>query len=172
MIVKGELTLDQFLGDKFLHIPDESLPDRVLEVLQAQGIDPATVGLNREMLALLRDTRTVTEPVGPVQQPVQPQARRQGLQRRLDEQERTLAMRICTAAGLYPTGCKFALRSGTGAPNDFQAVIMTVHRAVNSFLEIPPGSRRDLTTPELETVLPELDAIGDSVQIHVTAKVP
>jgi hypothetical protein len=37
---------------------------------------------------------------------------------------------------------------------------MTVHRAVNSFLEIPPGTRRDLTTPELETVLPELDAIG------------
>jgi hypothetical protein len=38
--------------------------------------------------------------------------------------------------------------------------VMTVHRAVNSFLEIPPGTRRDLTTPELETVLPELDAIG------------
>lgn len=80
-------------------------------------------------------------------------------------------MRICTAAGLHPTGCKFALRSDTGAPNDFQAVIMTVHRAVNSFLGITPGSRRDLTTPELETVLPKLDTIGDAVQTRITGKV-
>jgi len=36
MIVTGELTLDQFLSDKFLDVSDESLPDRVLEVLHAQ----------------------------------------------------------------------------------------------------------------------------------------
>jgi DNA repair protein RadD len=171
MIVKGELTLDQFLGDAFLDIPEESLPDRVLEVLRAQGIDPAALGLNREMLGLLRDTRVLAEPTGPVAQPVQPQARRQGLQRRLNEQERTLAMRICTAARLNPVGGKFAARSGTGAATDLQAVIIMVKRAVNTFLEIPPGTRRDLTTPELETVLPELDAIGDAVQAHVAEKV-
>jgi hypothetical protein len=56
MIVKGELTLDQFLGDKFLEISDEALPGRILEALRAQGIDPAAAGLNEEMLELLRDT--------------------------------------------------------------------------------------------------------------------
>lgn len=80
-------------------------------------------------------------------------------------------MRICTAARLNPVGGKFAARSGTGAATDLQAVIITLKRAVNTFLEIPPGTRRDLTTPELETVLPELDAIGDAVQVHVTEKV-
>ena len=171
MIVKGELTLDQFLGDQFLDIPDEYLPDRVLDALRTQGIDPAAVGLNREMLALLRDTRMPTEPTGPVAQPVQPQARRQGLQRRLVEQSRTMAMSICKAATLSPVGMKLAARSGTGATNDFQAVIMMVNRAVNSHLGIPTRSRRELTTPELESVLPQLDAIGDAVQADIMEKV-
>lgn len=171
MIVKGELTLDQFLSDQFLDIPDESLPDRVLDALRAQGIDPAAAGLDREMLALLRDTRMPAEPTGPVVQPVQPQARRQGLQLRLSEQSRTMAMRICRTAGLSPAGGKLAAKSGTGAANDFQAVIMMVGRAVNTHLGIPAGNRRELTTPELETVLPQLDAIGDAVQADVLAKV-
>lgn len=93
--VKGELTLDHFLHDKFLEIPEDSRPARALEVLRSQGIDPASLGLNEDMIALLRDNRAPDEPTEPVAQPVQPQVRRQGLQRRLDEQERTLAMRIC-----------------------------------------------------------------------------
>lgn len=171
MVVNGELTLDHFLGDKFLEIPEEDRPARALEALRSQGIDPASLGLNEEMLALLRDNRAPDEPTGPVEQPVQPQLRRQGLQRRLDEQERTLAMRICQALSLNPNGRKFAPRSGTGASGDYQAMIITVHRAVNTFLGRPPGARRELTTPELETVLPELDNIGDAVQDDVATKV-
>ncbi|WP_261556250.1 DEAD/DEAH box helicase [Frankia tisae] len=171
MIVKGELTLDRFLGDKFLDIPDESLPDRVLEALKAQGIDPAAVGLDRDMLAVLRDTRLLDEPKGPVAQAVQPQARRKGLQRRLNEQERALAMRICQATGLSPAGRKFVPRSATGATSDLQAMIITVHRAVNRHLGIPEGTRRELTMDELETVLPELDAIANQVQLEIMRKV-
>lgn len=171
MIVKGELTLDQFLGDAYLEISDENLPGRVLEVLRSQGIDPAAVGLNQEMLELLRDTRLTDGPTAPVAQPVQPQARRQRLQKRLDEQSRTLAMRICQALGLNPVGRKFALRSRTGAGTDLQAVIVVVHRAVNDFLGIAPGNRRELNTAELERVLPELDAIGDAVEAEIATKV-
>jgi superfamily II DNA or RNA helicase len=171
LIVTGELTLDQFLGDKFLDIPDDDLPDRILDALRAQGIDPAAAGLDHATLAVLRDTRIPAEPTGPVAQPVQPQARRQRLQRRLDEQERSMAMRICQAAGLSPAGGKFAARSGTGATNDLQAAIMTVHRAVNAFLGIPPATRRELSIDELETVLPELDNIGDEVQADILKKV-
>lgn len=171
MIVKGELTLDQFLGDTYLKVRDENLPGRVMEVLRAQGLDPSTVGLNQQMLELLRDTRPDDGPSAPVAQPVQPQARRMRMQRRLNEQERILAMRICQAVGLNPTGCKFAKRSGTGAPTDLQAAIVVVHRAVNKFLDIPAGARRELTTPELERVLPELDTIGDTVQAEIAKKV-
>jgi hypothetical protein len=170
MIVKGELTLDQFLGDQFLEISDDALPSRILETLRAQGIDPAAAGLSQEMLELLRDTRTPAEPAGPVKQAVQPQVRRQGLQRRLNEQSRTLAMKICNSTRLAPTGCKFALRSGTGAGNDLTAVIITVQRAVNDYLGIPKNSRRDLSVEQLETVLPVLDTIGDTVQAEIAEK--
>lgn len=54
---------------------------------------------------------------------------------------------------------------------DLQAAIITVHRAVNEYLDIPRGTRHDLTMPELERVLPELDAIGDAVQAEIAAKV-
>ena len=80
-------------------------------------------------------------------------------------------MRICQAVGLNPAGCKLALRSGTGASTDLQAAIVIVKRAVNEFLGRPPGTRRELTMPELERVLPELDAIGDAVQAEIATKV-
>jgi hypothetical protein len=158
------------LGDKFLEIPDEALPGRILEVLRAQGIDPEAAGLNEEMLELLRDTRVPAEPSGPVKQAVQPQIRRQGLQRRLAEQSRTLALKICTSVGLAPTGCKFALRSGTGAKNDLVAVITWVSRAVNEHLGIPANSRRELSLEQLEAALPLLESIGDEVEAAIKKK--
>ncbi len=39
IVVRHELTLDRFLGEQFLEISDEDLPDRVMEALRAQGID-------------------------------------------------------------------------------------------------------------------------------------
>ena len=66
-------TLDRFLGERFLEISGADRPDRVLDALRAQGIDPAAAGLDRDILGALRDTRP-QEPIGPVAQPVQPQA--------------------------------------------------------------------------------------------------
>lgn len=170
MVVSDELTLDQFLGETFLDIDDADLPDRVLEVLRAQGIDPAAAGLDRDILSVLRETRTPAEPTGPVAQPVQPQAHRRALKARLNERSRTLAARVCAAAGLSPAGRKLAAKQG-GAVNDLQAVIMLVHHAVNEHLGIPRGARRDLTTVELENALSTLEQIGDSVQAQVAEKV-
>jgi hypothetical protein len=110
------------------------------------------------------------EPAGPVKQAVQPQIRRQGLQRRLAEQARTLAMKICTSVGLAPTGCKFALRSRTGAPDDLRAVIITVQRAINEHLGIPKNARLELSLEQLEAVLPALDSIGDEVEAAIKKK--
>lgn len=55
----------------------DDLPERVLETLRSRGIDPAAVGLNREVLELLAA-----------------RAQRTGRPYPLDDRERTLALRI------------------------------------------------------------------------------
>ena len=50
-------------------------------------------------------------------------------------------------------------------------VPISVNQAVNAFLEIPPRSRREPSSEELERALSELDAIGDTVQAEVTRRV-
>jgi hypothetical protein len=150
----------------FAHIPVPPL----LDALRAQGIDPAAAGLDRDILGALRDTRT-REPTGPVTQPVQPQAHRQARKARLNERSRVLAARICAATGLPPAGRKLAATGVGGAANDLAAVIIMVNQAVNAFLEIPPRSRREPSSEELERALSELDAIGDTVQAEVARRV-
>lgn len=171
MLVRHELTLEQFLGEKFLEIPDDDLPDRVLEVLRAQGIDPAAAGLSREILDALRDIRLPAEPAGPVAQPVQPQAHRQARRARLHEQSKAIAIRICNAAGLAPAGKKLAAKGVGGAANDLAAVIILMNQGVNRFLGIPASSRRDLSTEELEKAMTALESIADQVQADVITRV-
>jgi len=171
MLVRHELTLDQFLGEKFLEIADDDLPDRVLDVLRAQGIDPAAAGLSREVLDALRDARTSAEPSGPVAQPVQPQARRQSRRARLNDQEKAIAIRVCTAAGLSPAGRKLAATGVGGATNDLMAVIILTKQAVNRSLGRPANSRRDFSTEELEKALAALESIADEVQADVLRRV-
>lgn len=171
MIVRHELTLDRFLGETFLDIPDSDLPERVLEILKAQGIDPAAAGLDPEILRALQETRTLTEPTRPVTQPVQPQAHRKAQKLRLDEKSRAMAYRICIAAQLAPGGRKLAAKGGTGAKTDLQAVIILVARAVNLHLGKPPGSRRDLSIDEILSAIEALETIGDAVQHDVITRI-
>jgi hypothetical protein len=169
MIVTDELTLDTFLGDTFLEVSEESMPDRVLETLRAQGIDPAAAGLNREILEVLIQTWQPVEPTGPKVQPVQPQAHRKSQRARLDETARTVAMRICQAAGLSPVGRKISIK--LGASNDLTAVIQLMHSEVNRFLGIPPKSRRDLSIEQIETALNNLETIADTVEADVRERI-
>jgi hypothetical protein len=97
----SQLPLGFVRSERFLEIADDDLPDRVLEALRARGIDPAAAGLDRDILGALRDTRT-REPIGPVAQPVQPQAHRRACKARLNDRSRVLAARICAATGLPP----------------------------------------------------------------------
>jgi hypothetical protein len=169
MIVTDERTLDTFLGDTFLEVSDESLPDRVLETLRAQGIDPAAAGLSRDILTALIESRVVAEPTGPKAQPVQPQARRKALRSRLEESSRVVAMRICHATGLSPAGRKISIK--LGAPNDLAAVIRLMHDGVNRFLGIPAKARRDLTTEQIESALDNLESIADEVEDNVRERI-
>jgi superfamily II DNA or RNA helicase len=169
MIVTDELTLDTFLGDTFLDVSEESMPDRVLDTLRAQGIDPAAAGLNREILEVLIQTRQSSEPTGPRTQPVQPQARRKAQKARLNEQERTIAMRICQATGLSPVGRKISTK--LGASNDLTAAIQLMKAEVNRFLGIPPRSRRDLSIQQIESALTNLETIADTVEADVRGRI-
>lgn len=118
---------------------------------------------------LLQQTRTEPEPTGPVEQPVQPQARRQAQRRRLTEQSKTLAMRICTATGLSPVGRRIAAQ--LGAPHDLAAVIALVNREVNVFLGIPARARRDLDIEQIESAQANLETIGDAVEADVKKRI-
>lgn len=169
MIVTNELTLDTFLGDTFLDVSDESLPDRVLETLRAQGIDPAAAGLSRDILTALIESRVVAEPTGPKAQPVQPQARRKALRSRLEESSRVIAMRVCQTTGLSPAGRKISIK--LGAPNDLAAVIRLMHDGVNRFLGIPAKARRDLTAEQVQSALDNLESIADEVEDNVRERI-
>lgn len=170
MIVKHELTLDQFLGDQFLEIADDALPERVLAALRAQGIDPGAAGLSEEVLAALVASRVPQEPTKPVAQPVRPQARRQAQRARLNEQARVLAVRVCQEAGLSPGGKRLAVAAGIRANSDLEAVIRLVHTAVNQHLGIGPRSRRELSLDEVESALAALETIGDQVRDDINER--
>ena len=171
MLVSHELTLDQFLGEKFLDIPGSDLPDRVIDALRAQGIDPAAAGLSREVLDALREAGSLTEPVGPVPQPVQPQAHRQRQRARLNDQIKTVSVQICKATKLSPGGRKLASKGVGGANSDLAAVIILMNNAVNARLGQNTGRRRELTTEEIEQALDDLDEIADVVQADVVRRV-
>jgi len=171
MLVSHELTLDQFLGEKFLEIPDADLPDRIMDALRAQGIDPAAAGLSREVLDALRKADSLAEPVGPVVQPVQPQARRQRQRARLNDQIKTVSVRICQAAELSPGGRKLASKGIGGASTDLSAVIILMNNAVNAHLVQVAGSRRELSIEEIERAIAALEEIADGVQADVARRI-
>ena len=165
MIVHSERTLDSFLGDQYLDIPPAAMPDRILELLRAEGIDPAAAGLSREMLEVLQDSRTDQAPTGPVEQPVLPQARRQAQRKRLPEQTQTVAMQICLSTGLSAAGRRIA--TSLGAKNDLVAVIIMLNREINTFLGMPPKSRAELDIEQIERAQENLEAIADTVEAAV-----
>lgn len=166
MHVTHERVMDQFLGDQFLDVPTVDIPDRVLEILRANGIDPATAGLDRDTLETLTHLGQPAEPTGPVEQPVGPQARRIALRAGLNDKVKSIAFRICQVAGLAATSRKLSSKVG-GATNDLAAVVMLTNRAVNERVGAPAGGRRELTLQELEQAHAELEAIADEVQADI-----
>lgn len=165
MEVHKEVLLDEFLADPYLDPVDDAVIDNALSVVREQGMDLAALGLDRDELRrrlIRRDAGT--QAIQPQRRPVQPQARRQNLRIRLDEQVKSASKRICEALGEPINGVRIAILGGTGAANNMGAVITRMNRAVNEFLEISSGERRELSLVELERVLPHLDEIADGVQ--------
>jgi superfamily II DNA or RNA helicase len=156
---------DRFMADTYLEETDEAVIDNAIAVLREQGLDLETLGLGRAELARrIREAKKSNGPEAPIRLPVQPQAHRRVLRRRLAEQTRSAASRICVALGEAPGGKRIALLGGTGASNNLAAVIVFLTRKLNEFLGIEPGTRRDLTIEELERGIDALDDLADEVQ--------
>ena len=132
MHVTHERISDQFLGDRFLDVAVDDLPDRVLEILRANGVDPAAAGLDRSILETLTDLSRPAEPTGPVTQLVGPQARRMVSAITLNDKIKSISLRICSAAGLVQPADASAGWPPSRAENDLVVTITLMNQAVNA----------------------------------------
>ena len=157
--------IDRFLSDPYLDPADDTLIDNAMIVLREQGVDLEALGLTREELQRrFMQARARRTPDTPERLPVQPQAHRQMLRERLNEQTRSAANRICETLGEHRNGMRIAALGGTGATNNLAAVIVLMNRAVNAHLGIESNARRDQDTEALERGLAVLDTIADQVE--------
>jgi superfamily II DNA or RNA helicase len=163
--------IDRFISDPYLDPSDDTLIDNALTVMREQGLDLATLGLDREELRRrIVAARAHAGPREPMRLPVQPQAHRQTLRLRLREQTQSAAARICEALGQRIGGRQIAALGGTGAANNLGAVAVYMNRAINDFLGIDSGQRRELSTEELERVVPNVDELADGVEADLRTR--
>lgn len=137
-------TRSTFLSDPFLDPADDAYIDHAIAALREQGVDLETLGLTRDDLQRrLVQARAERQTPEPTRLPVQPQAHRQMLRRRLDEQIRSASGRVCDALGHRPNARRIAALGGTGAQNNLGAVIVLMNRAVNTHIGIDSNERRE-----------------------------
>ena len=157
--------VDRFISDPFLDPNDDTLIDNLLTVAREQGLDLVELGIDRdELRQRMQQRNALSGPQEPRRLPVQPQEHRRFLRRRLNEQTRTLAGRICASLNQLPSGMRIAALGGTGAVNNLAAVIVLMNRSVNEALGIGSGSRHDLTSQEMEWVEPRFEDLADAVE--------
>jgi hypothetical protein len=127
MVVRYELTLDRFLGEQFLEISDEDLPDRVLEALSAQGIDPLRLAWTVTSSAPARHPHPgAHRPSHPSRFSRRPTGRRASTPERAVPGPGRPDLRRHRPA---PAGRKLAATGVGGATNDLAAVIILVNQA-------------------------------------------
>jgi DNA repair protein RadD len=163
--------IDSFLSDSFLDPSDDAFIEHAIAALRDQGIDLEQLGLTRdELQRRFVQSRAARDAPSPERLPVQPQAHRQMLRARLNEQIKSAANRICEALGQRAAGRRIATLGGTGASNNLGAVIILVNRAVNQHLGIESNERRDQDTQALERAIASLDEIADAVQADLAER--
>jgi DNA repair protein RadD len=163
--------VDRFLSDPFLDPTDDAYIDHAIAALREQGVDLETLGLTREDLQRrLVEARQDRQAPEPARLPVQPQAHRQMLRRRLDEQIRSASGRVCEALGHRPNGRRIAALGGTGAQNNLGAVIVLMNRAVNAHIGIDSNERREQSTEALEQAIDAIDTVADTVQAELAER--
>lgn len=157
--------LSHFITHSFLDPND----DRVLETILNQPIpgtplkmrdltDPKTL---REKLLSVQEKLLPQEPEEFV---VQPQDERVTLQKRLSEREKSVANRLLADLGISRNGRNLSKFSqDVRGKSNHQAAIILMILAVNEYMNIPEGKRKDVPAEKLQNTFDQLDSIGDEL---------
>lgn len=164
MVVMGEI-IDSFLTQDFIDPADEAVIDDLLAAFRERGLEPELLGITREdlrrrLLSSRRHSELMPESIS-----VTPQRQRQQRRKRLNEQCKSLSMRILAAMKLPMNSPQLIkLFPGMGATNNFAVVIMLVNKEIGSFLGGHDITREELSIEQIDEAISQLDAIGDKVE--------
>jgi DNA repair protein RadD len=107
----------------------------------------------------------------PEELPVQPQYERVTLQKRLYERSKSVTPRLLSDLGISRPGreiSKLFPREVRGKSNS-DAIIILMAIAVNEFMDIPDGKRKDAPVEKMRDAYAHLDAIGDRLVQKIKA---
>lgn len=165
----GMKVVDEIVSHFITHSFLDPNDDRVLETILNQPIpgtplkmrdltDPQTL---RQKLLLAQEQLARQEPEEFV---TQPQDERVTLQKRLAERTRSVANRLLSDLSLARAGRNLGKlsRDVQGKPN-FEALIILMNIAVNDYMGIPEGRRKEVPADKLREAYDHLDEIGDSI---------
>ncbi|HWZ42880.1 MAG TPA: DEAD/DEAH box helicase family protein [Candidatus Saccharimonadales bacterium] len=161
--------VSHFITQSFLDPTD----DRVLETILNQPI-PGTPLKMRDLTdpQTLRDKLLQAQQQLAKQEPqefvAQPQDERVAMQRRLDERSRAVANRLLTDLGLGRAGRNLGkVSQDVRGKANRDGLIILMNIAVNSYIDIPEGRRKDATFEKLKDAYDHLDTIGDGLVQHL-----
>jgi DNA repair protein RadD len=166
--------VSHFIMDSFLDPND----DRVLEAILSQPIagTPLTVRdiispekLRAQILSNQEKLRTQQ----PEELAVQPQDERVSVQKRLNERSRSVTVRVLSDLGMGRAGrdiSKLFPSDARGKKNS-DALIILMAIAVNEFMDIPEGKRKQAPVEKLKAAFDNLDVIGDGLVQKIRAAV-
>ncbi|MHC2623887.1 DNA repair protein RadD [Bradyrhizobium huanghuaihaiense] len=165
MLVDNEI-VGSFINKSFLDPDDDRVLEEMLDREIGGGLRLRDV-LSKDQLreGLRRKHETMSAGAGPVDLPVQPQARRVQARKRLSERTGSVVARILKDLKLSPNGRQVGQRDKTVAGRDNRAAVTSLlNKAINEHLGIAAGSRRSPDADDNENALAALDMLGDMVR--------
>ena len=164
--------VSHFIINSFLD-PNDS---RVLEAILSQPIagTPLTVRdiISPEKLReqILQNQEKLRNQQ-PEEMPVQPQDERVSLQKRVNERSKSVTVRLLSDLGLSRPGREISRLFPTDArgKKNSDALIILMAIAVNEFMDIAEGKRKQVSTEKLLDAFANLDAIGDRLVEKIRA---
>lgn len=104
---------------------------------------------------------------------VQPQDERVSVQKRLNERSKSVTVRLLNDLGMGRTGRdigKLFPKDARGKKNS-DALIILMAIAVNEFMDIPEGKRKQAPVEKLRSAFDSLDVIGDGLVQKIRAAI-
>lgn len=165
----GMTVVDEIVSHFITHSFLDPTDDRVLETILNQPI-PGTPLRMRD----LTDPQTLRNKLLQAQQQLaqqepeefvaQPQDERVAVQKRLAERSRSVANRLLTDLGLGRAGRNLSkVSQDVRRKTNSDALIILMNIAVNEYMGIPDGRRKDAPLEKLKDAYDHLDAIGDGL---------